>query len=225
MWNSAATRSPAPLVSFKAGKMRATPVENRFRVEADDQRGQLQLEKGIDGATHLIWKDRQTLQSALDLLVFPGDQTLAKVDTGRAADRVYLLSFKDSSSRRFFFWMQEPDQSKDEERVREFNRQMNEVQAQANPLRGGMLGAGSASMAQPQVAAAPAVGLDELSDILSGLGYSNTGSEPLRSDVAESPNEQGMDLETTNQDEPSASEGEEKPAGSPERKEGGDGET
>ena len=153
--------------------MRPIPVENRFRVEADDRRGLVLLEKGPDGAIHLIWKDRQTLQVVDDLLVFPGDQTLDRVDTGRPEDRIYLLTFQTSATRRFFFWMQEPDASKDEERVKEFNRLMNEVGpvAGAGGLRGVLpppiSGTSSAT-------AAPIVGLDELSNILSGLGYSPT---------------------------------------------------
>jgi hypothetical protein len=159
---------------MKAGKMRTTPIENRFRVEADERRGLLLLEKGSDGATHFIWKDRQTLQVVDDLLVFPGDQSLQKVDTGRPGDRVYLLTFKTSASRRLFFWMQEPDASKDEERVKEVNRLMNDVNSLSNPVRG--LG-GAGLNTGPLTATAPAVGLDELSDILSGLGYSGGTSD------------------------------------------------
>jgi len=160
--------------------MRTSPIENRFRVEADERRGLLLLERGSDMATHLIWKDRQSLQVVDDLLLFPGDQSLEKVDTGRPNDRVYLLTFKTNPPRRFFFWMQEPDGSKDEERVKEFNRLMNETAPAAPPGLGGLRGAGnvaSTASAAASTSAAPIVGLDELSNILSGLGYD--GSEGI----------------------------------------------
>ena len=201
MWNTPPSRAPAALASFKAGKMRTTPVENRLRVEAEEQRGLLQLEKGLDQATHLIWKDRQTLQTVFDLLVFPGDQTFTKVDTGRPDDRVYLLSFKDTSSRRLFFWMQEPDASKDEERVANFNRLMNDSSSHVNPLRAGMLGAHAAA----PLTAAPTVGLDELSDILSGLGYASTDAQEPQQQQESAPestsNEQVMEVENPSSDQ------------------------
>lgn len=108
--------------SFKAGKMRAIPAgPNRFKVEADERKGKLTLEKNNnDGSIHLKWADRYTLAVEDDLLIFPGDQKFTKVDTGREKDRVYLLQFS-SSSRRMFFWMQEPDASKDSENCQKLN--------------------------------------------------------------------------------------------------------
>ena len=49
-----------------------------------------------------------------DLIIFPGDAEFLKVPQCTTG-RVFLLKFKDSSSRRFFYWMQEPSSSKDEE--------------------------------------------------------------------------------------------------------------
>jgi hypothetical protein len=209
MWGAQApVRAPAPLISFKAGKMRTTPIENRFRVEADDRRGLLSLEKGQDGAIHFLWKDRQTLQAVDDFLVFPGDQTLEKVDTGRPEDRIYLLTFKTSADRRFFFWMQEPDVTKDEERVKDFNRFMNDVTATAAPPSGGLRGllsttgaGGLSGVAGGSSAAAPIVGLDELSNILSGLGYTPSEADPAGTSTEEPTSasnpegESGMDVE------------------------------
>lgn len=205
MWNTPPSRGPTALTSFKAGKMRATKItDNKFRVEADDRRGVLSLEKGNDGATHFTWKDRQTLQVIDDLLVFPGDQTLEKVDTGRPNDRVYLLTFRPSASRRFFFWMQEPDGSKDEERVREFNRMMNDPAAQAGPMRG-ILGTGGSN--QLLTAAPPAVGLDELSDILSGLGYSGAGETQMSGTDQPSPTDSSSQAPSAPQGESGSGEG------------------
>ena len=36
--------------------------------------------------------------------------------------RVFLLKFKDSSSRKFFYWMQEPSEEKDEEIFKKVRR-------------------------------------------------------------------------------------------------------
>ena len=49
-----------------------------------------------------------------DLIIFPGEAefvTIPQCTTGR----VFLLKFKDHSSRKFFYWMQEPSNSKDKE--------------------------------------------------------------------------------------------------------------
>ncbi|KAG9399943.1 hypothetical protein AC1031_011409 [Aphanomyces cochlioides] len=40
-----------------------------------------------------------------DYIIFPQDATFDKVDTSRPNDRVYVLQYK-GSSRRFFYWMQ-----------------------------------------------------------------------------------------------------------------------
>jgi 4-diphosphocytidyl-2C-methyl-D-erythritol kinase len=42
--------------------------------------------------------------------------------------RVYLLQFK-SSNQKLFFWMQDKDESKDEERVAKLNRLINDPQS------------------------------------------------------------------------------------------------
>ena len=134
MWSTPVPRSTAPLATFKAGKMTAIPSGSKFRVEADPRKGTVSLLKGSDGTVHFVWKDRTTLQIEGDLLMSPGDQKLVKIETGRPNDRVYLLTFESAVNQRHFFWMQEPDASKDEERIREFNDIMNGRQGQA---RGG----------------------------------------------------------------------------------------
>ena len=155
------------------------------------------LEKGVDGATHLIWKDRQTLQVVDDMLVFPGDQSFEKVDTGRPNDRVYLLSFKTSASRRFFFWMQEPDATKDEERIREFNKLMNEPASTA--------GAVSSTRSFP-VTTVPTVELDELSNILAGLGYGENAAENVTTSEPSATASNIPETETSTTTQPAPSE-------------------
>ena len=52
-----------------------------------------------------------------DLIIFPGDAELSRVGQCTTG-RVYMLKFRDASSRRFFYWMQEPKESKDEDLVK-----------------------------------------------------------------------------------------------------------
>ena len=56
----------------------------------------------------------QGLPLSQDLIIFPGEAefvTVSQCTTGR----VFLLKFKDHSSRKFFYWMQEPSTSKDKD--------------------------------------------------------------------------------------------------------------
>lgn len=168
---------PPTSLSLKCGKMLTTSIIDtpRLLVEADVRRGLLVLETQ-DGTTHLKWKDRQTLALVDDLLLFPGDQSLERVDTGRPEDRVYLLSFKADKAANRFFWMQEVDAGKDEERVKGLNVLMNQppqlsaVSVAAQNARGARTAAAN-QMVTPG-ASAPAVDLDELSNILNAIGYS-----------------------------------------------------
>ncbi|KAF1794981.1 UCH-binding domain [Phytophthora cactorum] len=103
------------LVSFNAGKMTL-------------EKGKVCLSRGDDQLLHFQWVDRQTGASPEDFIIFPDDAHFAKVDTGRPDDRVYILQYK-NSSRRFFFWMQNKDASRDEELVKKVNDCMNNAQA------------------------------------------------------------------------------------------------
>lgn len=59
-----------------------------------------------------------------DFIIFPNDAKFIKVNTGREGDRVYLLQYN-NSTRRFFFWMQNKDSSKDDELTKKLNDNMN----------------------------------------------------------------------------------------------------
>lgn len=169
--------APAPICSLKAGMMRTIPQNEGFRVEPDLRRGVIQLERQSDGAMHFLWKDRVTQQVVEDILIFPGDQTLDRVETGNPSDRVFLLSFKTLASKRLFFWSQEPlgsNLTKDVDLVSEFNRVMNAPpQPQSSSRRAtGSNPSSTVSSEHPQ----PEVGFDELTAILSGLGYPEVSS-------------------------------------------------
>mmetsp|Transcript_5512 Transcript_5512/g.10356 ORF Transcript_5512/g.10356 Transcript_5512/m.10356 type:complete len:234 (+) Transcript_5512:143-844(+) len=112
---------PEELLSFKAGRMTATrDTGKKFTVEADPRKGKLCLVRTVEGLLHVQWKLRAGNKIEEDLLVSPQNQTFSKVDTGRANDRVYILQFA-NSSRRFFFWMQEPDADKDTSNCQKMN--------------------------------------------------------------------------------------------------------
>ncbi|CAE1331429.1 RPN13 [Acanthosepion pharaonis] len=72
---------------------------------------------------HFCWKDRTSGQVEDDLIIFPDDiefKRIPQCTTGRC----YVLKFK-SSVRRFFFWMQEPKSEKDDELCRKVNEYLN----------------------------------------------------------------------------------------------------
>ncbi|EGZ10305.1 hypothetical protein PHYSODRAFT_564524, partial [Phytophthora sojae] len=125
------------LVSFNAGKMTVKPTANgKFLVTPQLEKGKVCLSRGDDQLLHFQWVDRQTGASPEDFIIFPDDAHFAKVDTGRPEDRVFILQYK-NSSRRFFFWMQNKDASRDEELVKKVNDCMNNAQAAASSDGGG----------------------------------------------------------------------------------------
>jgi 26S proteasome regulatory subunit N13 len=77
--------------------------------------------------------------------MFPDDATFSRVDTGREGDRVYLLQYK-NSARRFFFWMQHKDSSRDEELAKKVNDFMNNVQPGGGSEPGRGAGAGNVQL-------------------------------------------------------------------------------
>lgn len=86
-----------------------------------------------------------------DLIIFPDDiefKRLSQCTTGRA----YILKFK-SSSRKFFFWIQEPKEDKDEEFCKKVNELLNNPPAPGSASSGGG-GSGSAGLAGLQPALA-----------------------------------------------------------------------
>ncbi|EEY68626.1 proteasomal ubiquitin receptor ADRM1-like protein [Phytophthora infestans T30-4] len=109
--------------------MTVKPTANgKFLITPQLEKGKVCLSRGDDQLLHFQWVDRQTGASPEDFIIFPDDAHFAKVDTGRTNDRVYILQYK-NSSRRFFFWMQNKDASRDEDLVKKVNDCMNNAQA------------------------------------------------------------------------------------------------
>ena len=95
------------LVEFRAGKMNMTSEK---LVTPDKRKGTVMIHQTDDQLMHFMWKDRGTGTVEDDLIIFPDDvefKRVAQCTTGR----VFILKFK-SSSRRMFFWMQEPKTDK-----------------------------------------------------------------------------------------------------------------
>ncbi|XP_073846628.1 regulatory particle non-ATPase 13 isoform X2 [Musca autumnalis] len=107
------------LVEFRAGRMNLIGK----MVHPDTRKGLVYLTQSEDGLMHFCWKDRTTGKVEDDLIVFPDDFEFKRVEQCKTG-RVYVLKFK-SSSRRMFFWMQEPKTDKDEEHCRRVNELMN----------------------------------------------------------------------------------------------------
>lgn len=119
------------LVEFRAGRMN---LVNKM-VHPDNRKGMVYVYQADDGLIHFCWKDRTTGNVEDDLIVFPDDCEFKKIENVKNG-RVYLLKFK-SSSRRLFFWMQEPKTDKDDEWCRRINEVIN------NPPSSNSLGGSS----------------------------------------------------------------------------------
>ncbi|KAJ2383315.1 hypothetical protein GGI05_005357 [Coemansia sp. RSA 2603] len=111
---------PGSLLEFKAGRM-FRDGDSRW-VRADTTKGVCYIKRSSDGIPRFGWRNRETNRDADELILLPGDFSLEKV--AQSADRVYVLKFK-SSSQRNFYWMQEADASNDERLIRAANALLN----------------------------------------------------------------------------------------------------
>uniref|UniRef100_A0A131XPV8 Proteasomal ubiquitin receptor ADRM1 homolog n=1 Tax=Ixodes ricinus TaxID=34613 RepID=A0A131XPV8_IXORI len=123
------------LVEFRAGKM---TLKGKM-VHPDKRKGTVYVHQSDDSLMHFCWKDRTSGAVEDDLIIFPDDAEFKKV-AQCTTGRVYVLKFK-SSSRRCFYWMQEPKNDKDEELVRKVNEFLNNPPMPGSS-RGGAGGAG-----------------------------------------------------------------------------------
>jgi hypothetical protein len=124
----AQTATKDSLVEFRAGRL--WKDANGSTVRADKRKGLVIVKKTSDDQLiHFMWKDRATGNVDLDLIVFPEDavwRRLKECTTGR----VYLLEFKTGSKN--FFWMQEPNASKDDEYADALTEAINGRMASSN---------------------------------------------------------------------------------------------
>lgn len=122
------------LVEFRAGKM--TTATGSSLVSPDRRKGLIQIEQGDDQLMHFKWKDRGTGVVEDDLIIFPDDIEFVRVKQCTTG-RVFVLKFK-SSSRRMFFWMQEPKEDKDEEYCKKVNDSLNKPPGADGASAGGL---------------------------------------------------------------------------------------
>ncbi|CAG7730338.1 unnamed protein product [Allacma fusca] len=108
------------LVEFRAGKM----TLKGSTVSPDKRKGLVYIYQSEDGLTHFCWKDRKSGTVEDDLIVFPDDCEYKKVTQCKEGSRVFLLKFK-TSARKLFFWMQEPKADGDDDLVWKVNDSLN----------------------------------------------------------------------------------------------------
>ncbi|BES92223.1 Proteasome complex subunit Rpn13 ubiquitin receptor [Nesidiocoris tenuis] len=132
LFGSAASRGQTKnLVEFKAGKM----TLKETMVYPDKRKGLVYIYQSDDSLMHFCWKDRSNGSIEDDLIIFPDDVEFKKVQQCTTG-RVYLLKFK-SSSRKFFFWLQEPKTDKDDDNCRKVNEILNNPPALGSQRSGG----------------------------------------------------------------------------------------
>ncbi|XP_037507036.1 proteasomal ubiquitin receptor ADRM1-B isoform X2 [Rhipicephalus sanguineus] len=149
------------LVEFRAGKM----TRKGNMVHPDKRKGTVYVHQSEDSLMHFCWKDRTSGSVEDDLIIFPEDAEFKKV-TQCTTGRVYVLKFK-SSSRRCFYWMQEPKEDKDEELVRKVNEYLNNP-----PVPGSGRGAGSSGAGGSGThlhSDLPNIGDDDLQNLLNNM--------------------------------------------------------
>lgn len=132
------------LVEFRAGKLN---LRDANMVHPDKRKGLLYIHQSDDMLMHFCWKDRNSGTVEEDLIIFPDDTEFLKVKECTTG-RVFLLKFK-STSRKLFFWMQEPKTEKDDELCKKVNDTLNNPPvAGSNRAATGGGGRGAARAAQ-----------------------------------------------------------------------------
>jgi len=129
--NAASRNQSKNLLEFKAGKM---SLKGNM-VHPDKRKGLIYVHQTDDSLMHFCWKDRTSGAVEDDLIIFPDDveyKRVAQCTTGR----VYVLKFK-STNRKCFFWMQEPKTEKDDEYCQKVNEYLNNPPAPGSNRSGG----------------------------------------------------------------------------------------
>ncbi|CAG8436946.1 13889_t:CDS:10 [Rhizophagus irregularis] len=189
-------------VEFKAGKLKRDGNTNWLK--ADERKGLVYMDQGDDQLMHFYWKDRKNNAVEDDLILFPEEAEFIRVEQCTTG-RVYLLNFK-SSSRKLFFWMQDAKDDKDEENVAKVNRLINDPQAGLAESRqqqssAGQLGSPFQNMQNMDDLAGFGMDQEQLLQLLQGQGFggppftSTTPAEPQSATAATS--EAGSGVQTT----------------------------
>ncbi|CAN6327038.1 unnamed protein product, partial [Urochloa humidicola] len=106
------------ICEFRAGKM----FLEGTRVVPDTRKGLVRVGKGEEGLVHFQWLDRGQNIVEDDQIIFPDEAVFEKVT--QSSGRVYILKFM-QDSRKFFFWMQEPNADGDSQICNQVNAYIN----------------------------------------------------------------------------------------------------
>merc|ERR1711936_56120 len=135
---TAARNQSKSLVEFRAGKMNLN-LSTKM-VSPDKRKGLLSVLQSDAQLMHLQWKDRTSGTIEDDLIIFPDDVEFKAVPACTTG-RVFVLKFK-TSNKRMFFWMQEPKSDKDEEFCKKVNDNLNNPPAPGSTRSGSGLAGG-----------------------------------------------------------------------------------
>lgn len=92
--------------------------------------GVVYMDQSDDQLMHFYWKERKSADPEDDFIIFPDEAELLRVDECTTG-RVYILKFK-SSSQKVFYWMQSKKDEKDDELVSRVNQLINDPQSAGN---------------------------------------------------------------------------------------------
>ncbi|CAO0795674.1 unnamed protein product [Mucor circinelloides] len=121
------TPAETHLVQFNAGKC----IVDGTWIKPDTRKGQVYMDQGEDRLLHLYWKERKNQSVAEDdLIIFPDEAEFRQI-TQCTTGRVYLLQFK-TSNERHFYWMQSKTDDKDKEIVERVNELIRDPDANMN---------------------------------------------------------------------------------------------
>ncbi|KAI9485951.1 MAG: proteasome complex subunit Rpn13 ubiquitin receptor-domain-containing protein [Benjaminiella poitrasii] len=111
------------LVEFNAGKV----IKEGNLLKPDTRKGVIYMDQSDDQLMHFYWKERKAADPEDDFIIFPDEAELIRVNECTTG-RVYVLKFK-SSSQKVFYWMQSKNDEKDEELVERVNQLIDDPQS------------------------------------------------------------------------------------------------
>lgn len=110
-------------VEFKAGRCN---YDGRM-VVPDRRKGTIRIVTDAQGMKTFQWCEADSKDAVESFFVFPDESKFEKVKQSK--DRVYLLEMK-ATAQRYFYWMQETDLAKDEDRAKSVHDALNNITVQ-----------------------------------------------------------------------------------------------
>ena len=101
------------------------PNSSKFLVTPEKQKGLVSVTKTPEGVTNFQWTSRATQASEMRFMLFPGEVTYKKVNTGREGDRVYMMKWNNNNGRILMYWMQDKSSDKDDSNCTKMNAIIN----------------------------------------------------------------------------------------------------